>query len=118
MDQTGFNKSKFGPDIHGFNDLKALHWNHRPAALYQMSLERGEGEIADGGALVVKTGQHTGRSAQDKFIVRDETTENTVWWDNNKSITTEQFDNLYDDMKAYTSGSELFIQDLHGGADV
>ena len=49
MDQTGFNKSKFGPDLHGFNHLKALHWNHRPSALYQMSLERGEGEIADGG---------------------------------------------------------------------
>ena len=118
MDQTGFIKSKFGPDLHGFNHLKALHWNHRPAALYQMSLERGEGEIADGGALVVKTGQHTGRSAQDKFIVRDETTENTVWWDNNKSITAEQFDNLYEDMKAHTEGRELFIQDLHGGADV
>ena len=69
MDQTGFNKSKFGPDIHGFNDLKALHWNHRPAALYHMSLERGEGEIADGGAII-KGNLHFLRSIHTFIIMR------------------------------------------------
>lgn len=85
--------------------------------IYEIALTRGEGELAEGGALVVRTGRHTGRSAQDKFIVRDDTTENAVWWDNNKSITPQQFDTLARDMLAHAAGRELFVQDLLGGAD-
>ena len=48
-----------------------------------------------------------------KFIVKNDQNEDSIWWDNNKSITAEQFDNLYEDMKAHTEGRELFIQDLH-----
>lgn len=117
MEQTGFRISSVGVEAQGFSDLKAAHWNHNPSKLYELSLIRGEGEIAAGGAMIVKTGQHTGRSAQDKFIVRDDVTENTVWWDNNKAITPTQFDNLFEDMQAHAQGRELFIQDLFGGAD-
>ena len=91
--------------------------NWTEAALYEESLRRGEGEVAAGGPLVVKTGQHTGRSAQDKFVVRDATTENNVWWDNNKSMTPEHFDVLWRDFQAHMNGADLFIQDLFGGAD-
>lgn len=117
MHQTGYRISKNSIENQGFTDLKAVHWNHRPAKLYELSLARNEGEIAKGGAMVVKTGAHTGRSAQDKFIVRDATTESTVWWDNNKAMTPEQFDALFEDMKAHAKGRELFVQDLFGGAD-
>ncbi|NNL90114.1 MAG: phosphoenolpyruvate carboxykinase [Marinicaulis sp.] len=86
-------------------------------ALYQHAVQRGEGEIAKGGPLVVKTGEHTGRSAQDKFIVRQDETEKTIWWDANKAITPEQFDTLHSDMLEYASVHELFMQDLRGGAD-
>ena len=86
-------------------------------ALYQFAIQRGEGEIAKGGPLVVKTGEHTGRSAQDKFIVRQDETEKTIWWDANKAITPEQFDALHSDMLDYASAHELFMQDLRGGAD-
>jgi len=92
-----------------------LNWNE--ARLYQEIVRRGEGEVAEGGALVVKTGEHTGRSAKDKFTVRDASTEDQVWWDNNASMTPEQFTNLWDDFKAHMAGKELFVQQLFGGAD-
>ena len=85
--------------------------------LYQLAVERGEGEIAKDGPLVVKTGEHTGRSAKDKFMVRDETTEGTVWWDNNASMTSDQFETLHKDMLAYAGDKSLFAQDLKGGTD-
>ena len=117
MQQTGHAISANGLDQLGLTGLKAAHWNHRPAQLYEFVLARGEGEIAANGPLVVKTGAHTGRSAKDKFIVRDAETENTVWWDNNKSMTAEQFDALHSDMLAHMNGMEVFVQDLFGGAD-
>lgn len=92
-----------------------VNWNEE--RLYETAVRRGEGEVAKGGALVVKTGQHTGRSARDKFTVRDETTENTVWWDFNASMSPEHFDVLLADFQAHMGGKELFVQELFGGAD-
>lgn len=92
--------------------------NLKEAPLYQLAVQNGEGEVAAGGPLVVKTGQHTGRSAKDKFTVRDETTENTVWWDNNASMTPEHFDALWEDFKAHANGMDLYVQELFGGADL
>ncbi|MDX5361800.1 MAG: phosphoenolpyruvate carboxykinase [Alphaproteobacteria bacterium] len=115
--QTGPKISKNGLDTLGVTDLAALHWNWREEALFEEAVRRGEGEIARGGPLVVRTGQHTGRSAQDKFTVRDELTEGAVWWDNNKSMTPAHFEALWADFKAHMKGKELFVQDLHGGAD-
>lgn len=86
-------------------------------ALYQHAIARGEGEIAKGGPLVVRTGEHTGRSAKDKFIVRSPDVEKAIWWDANKAMTNEQFERLHRDMLAYASTRELFMQDLRGGAD-
>lgn len=86
--------------------------------LYQQAVRNEDAQIAQGGALVVKTGQHTGRSAKDKFTVRDETTENTVWWDNNASITPDQFDALWEDFRAHLKGKDLYMQELFGGADL
>ena len=93
-----------------------LNWNE--ARLYEEAVRRGEGEVAEGGPLVVKTGAHTGRSAKDKFTVRDAETENQVWWDTNASITPEQFDTLWQDFKAHMDGKEVFVQQLFGGADL
>ena len=60
--------------------------------LIELAIRRGEARFASTGALVVETGAHTGRSVQDKFTVRDATTEKVVWWDNNKPMTPEQFE--------------------------
>ncbi len=91
------------------------NWNEE--RLYEEAVRRGEGEIARGGALVVKTGEHTGRSAKDKFIVRDGESENAIWWEANAEITPDQFQTLWDDFRAHMSGMDLFVHDLFGGAD-
>lgn len=85
--------------------------------LYQLAIERQEGQIARHGPLVVRTGEHTGRSAKDKFTVRDATTESKVWWDNNRSMTSDQFASLHSDMLKYAAEKSLFAQDLKGGTD-
>ncbi len=102
----------------GFRNLSRIHWNLDIPALYEHAVARGEGLIAREGPLVVATGEHTGRSAQDKFIVRDAATDETVWWENNKAISGEHFARLRDAMMAYAQGRELYVQDLHGGADL
>jgi len=94
-----------------------IHANWTEAALYEEALRRGEGQVASRGALVVRTGAHTGRSAQDKFIVHDEETENTVWWEKNAALAPAQFDLLWEDMKAYMAGRDIFTHDLYAGAD-
>jgi phosphoenolpyruvate carboxykinase (ATP) len=108
----------FGLENQGFRNLKAVHWNLSAPALYEAAVARGEGSVAKHGPLVVLTGQHTGRSASDKFIVRDASTENTVWWDNNKPMTPAHFDALYADMMEFAAGRELYAKDLFGGADL
>lgn len=95
----------------------AKYANLTAAALYELAVQRGEGEIAAGGPLVVKTGEHTGRSAQDKFIVRHPEIESKIWWDANKAMSAEAFDRLHADMIAYASERDLIVQDLAGGAD-
>src|SRR6266481_7968179 len=73
--------------------------------------------VAAAGPLVVKTGQHTGRSAEDKFIVCDAGTEKVIWWEKNKKFTPDQFEALFRAMTAYAQGRDLFAQDLWAGAD-
>src|SRR6185437_1120448 len=114
----GRQANAFGLERHGFRNLKAVNWNLSAPALYEEAVRRGEGHVAKNGPLVVLTGIHTGRSANDKFVVRDASTENTVWWDANKSMTPAQFDALYADMMAFAEGRELFAKDLFGGADL
>jgi len=103
---------------HGLRELSRVNLNLSAASLYEEAVRRGEGHIARNGPLVVRTGQHTGRSANDKYTVRDETTEKTVWWDANKSMTPAQFDTLHADMMKFAQGKELFAKDLFGGADL
>jgi phosphoenolpyruvate carboxykinase (ATP) len=94
-----------------------VHWNLETPQLVEQALRRGEGMLAKDGPLVVRTGQHTGRSAKDKFIVRDGETENTIWWDNNKSMSPEHFAALKSDFLAALGTKEtLFVADLYGGS--
>ena len=112
------NNSAHGLERQGFRNLKAVNWNLTAPALYEEAVRRGEGHVAKNGPLVVLTGQHTGRSAGDKFVVRDASTESQVWWDNNKPMSPAHFDTLYADMMAHAEGRELFAKDLFGGADL
>jgi phosphoenolpyruvate carboxykinase (ATP) len=91
--------------------------NSSVAELVEQAIRRNEGRFAASGAVVVETGQHTGRSALDKFVVRDADTEKAIWWDNNRAMSSAHFDNLLVDFKAYAADKDLFVQDLFGGAD-
>ena len=117
MKTIGEFNAAHGPEAIGLTDLAAVHWNLEAPRLYEEALQRSEGQLARGGALVATTGSHTGRSPKDKYVVRDAGTENEIWWDNNGSITPEQFATLLDDFRAHARGKELFAQDLFGGAD-
>jgi phosphoenolpyruvate carboxykinase (ATP) len=115
--QVGNFNAAFRADRFGFEGLAAVHWNLQAPHLYEEALRRGEATIARGGALVAGTGIHTGRSPKDKFIVRDATTDATVWWDGNGAISPAQFDVLLADFIAHARGGELFAQDLFAAAD-
>jgi phosphoenolpyruvate carboxykinase (ATP) len=101
----------------GIDTPAALHWNLGSAALVEQAIVRGEGVLAKQGPLVVQTGKHTGRSAQDKFLVRDGETEDTIWWDNNKSMQPEHFQALKADfLAALGTKQTLYVADLYGGS--
>lgn len=110
--------SAFGLDKQGIDVDAGLHWNLGTAPLVEMAVQRGEGLLAKDGPFVVKTGTHTGRSANDKFIVRDAETENSVWWGKtNKGMTPEHFAALKADFLVHLKTKDtLFVQDLFGGS--
>ena len=94
-----------------------IHANLSSVELTERAVANGEGKLARHGPLVVETGKHTGRSARDKFIVRDAETESTVWWDNNASMTTAHFAALKADfLTALENRRELYVADLFGGS--
>ena len=80
MQQFGSLISDNGLDQHGLDHVATAHWNLITPALYEAAVARGEGAIANGGALVVQTGAHTGRAPKDKFIVREADFESTIDW--------------------------------------
>ncbi|MDG5487146.1 phosphoenolpyruvate carboxykinase [Sphingomonas sp. BGYR3] len=102
----------------GIETQAQVHWNLLTPALVEHALRRGEGRLVEGGALVVETGKHTGRSAKDKFIVRDSTTEPTIWWGkSNVAMDPAHFAALKADFLAELSQRDtLFVQDLYGGS--
>ncbi len=107
-----------GLDAQGIATAATLHWNLETAPLVELAIARGEGRLAEDGPLVVATGKHTGRSAQDKFIVRDAETESSVWWGKtNKPMSPEGFAALKADFLAELARRDtLFVQDLYGGS--
>ena len=117
MQETGVRNPSNGSETFGFDNLNAVYWNQSEPALYEHSLKRGETRLAAGGALVAETGVHTGRSPKDKFVVLDDKTRDSVWWDNNAQISKAQFDTLMSDFLAHARGLDLYAQDLFGGAD-
>src|SRR3954454_24331763 len=95
-----------------------VRWNLSTAALYEEAVRRQEGLIAAAGPLSCRTGQHTGRSPNDKFVVRDAATEREIDWGKvNRPMDPAQFDTLHADLLGSLAGRELFVQDVYAGAD-
>jgi phosphoenolpyruvate carboxykinase (ATP) len=95
-----------------------IYWNLTTAPLVEHAVRRGEGLLANDGPLVVKTGKHTGRSAHDRFVVRNSVSENSVWWGaTNQPMEPEAFDRLETDfLEALRTKESLFVADLYGGS--
>jgi phosphoenolpyruvate carboxykinase (ATP) len=99
-------------------NVAVAHWNLSPEELVQKTLDLGQGELNDTGALCVSTGKFTGRSPKDKFTVKDEITEKSVdWGDVNIPISPEVFDALYNKVCAYLGGKEVWVRDAYACAD-
>ena len=105
-------------DSIGLTDLGNQFWNLSPAELVEESIVNGMGVLTDTGAIAIETGEFTGRSPKDRFVVCDENTENSVWWgDINIKFSQEKFDALYNRMKAYLNGRDVYVRDAYACAD-
>jgi phosphoenolpyruvate carboxykinase (ATP) len=117
MQQIGPSISKYGVENHGIRLANIVRWNFTTPALYEYAIRADEGLVAHG-PLVVRTGDHTGRSPNDKFVVREPSSENDVWWcDVNRPFARERFDTMHRRMLAYLQGRGIFVQDCYAGAD-
>lgn len=111
-------KSHIGLDDIGLKNNKNVYWNLNPSQLYELAIENGEAVLTNKMAIRILTGKYTGRSPQDKFIVEEPTTSESIDWDDvNQPISEEIFDNLHKKMIDYLSDKDLFVKDLYAGAD-
>lgn len=102
----------------GISNINNLFYNLSTPALYEQAVRRREAMIAHMGPLVVRTGQHTGRSPNDKFIVKEPSSEENIWWGKvNKPIEEKYFDIIYNHMLSYMQNRDLYVQDCFVGAD-
>lgn len=102
----------------GISSVKNAYWNLTTESLTEEAIYRHEGNIASDGPLVAHTGKHTGRSANDKFIVKHVDSENNIWWGQyNKPFDEAKFDAIYKKMTEFIKDKEVFVQDVYAGAD-
>jgi len=103
---------------HGISVRGHVYWHPTTAQLYEHALARGEARLAEGGPLVVDTGEHTGRSPKDKFVVREPGSESRIWWgDVNAEISEDHFDGLRERVAARLSEGDVYVVDAFAGAD-
>ncbi len=102
----------------GIKKAEAVWWNLSPSALIEQALRRREGHLTAAGALVVRTGEYTGRSPNDRFFVREPGSEEAIGWGKvNVAIDTAKYESIRSRMFAYFEGRELFVLDCNVGAD-
>lgn len=111
-------KAEYTLTNQSINNLRLAYWNLPIEALYEEAVFRGEGATSAGGAFVANTGKHTARSANDKFVVRELSSEGHIWWGQyNRPFASEKFEVLYDRMLGFLQGRDVFVQDVYAGAD-
>ena len=118
MQDKGHRHSDYGLDNYGIAEAGTVYWNLNTPELYEVIAQRGEGIFSDHGALIVDTGEHTGRAAKDKAIVKEPASADKVWWGEvNKEFSQEKFNALKERMMGHLDGRDLFVQDTFVGAD-
>ncbi len=95
-----------------------VHYQVEPAELVEDAIVKEQGQLANNGALVIRTGEFTGRSPKDKFFVEDESINNKIWWGEiNQKFPRDKFDTLFEKVKAYLQNKDLYVRDGYAGAD-
>lgn len=116
--QAAARKSDYGLENHGLLNLNKVYWNLPIEALYEEAIFRNEGKITLQGPFVVNTGKHTARAANDKFVVREPSTQDNIWWGQyNRPYSEEKFNELFSRVQGYLQGHDIFVQDCYAGAD-
>ncbi|OQY32997.1 MAG: phosphoenolpyruvate carboxykinase (ATP) [Anaerolineaceae bacterium 4572_5.1] len=111
-------RSDYGLENLGLKNQRKVYWNLPPEALYEEIIFRSEGRISHSGPVIVETGEHTARAANDKYVVREPSTEENIWWSEyNRPFSPEQFDELFSRLQGYLQGRDIFVQDCYAGAD-
>lgn len=111
-------KSDYGIENHGLDNQRIVYWNLPEEALYEEIIFRNEGKITHQGPLLVSTGKHTARAADDKYIVREKESGPYIWWgEYNRPLSAEKFSELYSRLLGFLQGRDIFIQDCFAGAD-
>ena len=111
-------KSDYGLENHGLTNLRMVYWNLPTEALYEEIAFRREARTSHMGAIVANTGKHTARSANDKVIVKEPSTEDKIWWGQyNRPYSAEKFNDLFNRMQGFLQGRDLFVTDCYAGAD-
>jgi phosphoenolpyruvate carboxykinase (ATP) len=111
-------KSDYGLENHGITNVRKAYWNLPVESLYEEIIFRSEAKLTYNGPIVVSTGKHTARAASDKFVVREATTEDNIWWGQyNRPFGPEKFDQLFSQLIGFLQGRDVFVQDCYGGAD-
>jgi len=109
---------RFSLEKTGLIDTNGVHWDLNTAELFEHACRRGEGHLTADGAFIALTGEHSGRSPNDRFIVEEPSTRAEIsWGDVNKPISIDSFNRLHDKMVDYLNGREIFAQDCYCGAD-
>ena len=102
----------------GLDNVLSAYWNLNAAELTEQTILDGDGQLTSTGALAVDTGEFTGRSPKDKFVVFDDVTKDTIWWgDVNNKFESEKFEKLYNRVLAYLGGKEVYVRDAFACAD-
>jgi phosphoenolpyruvate carboxykinase (ATP) len=116
-DNRSDDHSKHGLENHGLSNLNEIYWNLNTPALYEEVIRRREGILAHLGPLVVRTGHHTGRSANDKFIVQETSTDKDIWWGKiNRPYSSDKFDALHRRMSLHMQSQDVYVQDCFVGS--
>jgi len=118
MRNEGTSVSSHGVEEIGIADAATVYWNLPPAALYEHAVRRGEARIAAEGPLAAATGRHTGRSPNDKFLVKEPASEADIWWGEvNRPFELERFERLLARVREHVAGRDLYVFDGYAGAD-
>jgi phosphoenolpyruvate carboxykinase (ATP) len=118
MEEHGRTEGRHGLEEHGIRYANEIWWNLSTPVLYEHAVQRHEGHTAHLGPFVVRTGQYTGRSPKDRYIVREPTSDEAIWWGKvNLPFDEARFDALHSRLRAYYQGKDLYVLDCYVGTD-